>query len=265
MREHRRSADELKPLILRAHAAGDARELARLQSEYRQGGLIERLSPLKPCLVEPAPKLTDDASSVSTQDTAELPELRLRDREDEIPELLSDAEPRLVVRLGHGALEAIHAELSRSEGLLDTVESGGNLIGEFRGGELHVLDATGPGEDGKARRFPDAARISTQSGYGVAGDLQKIWDNGLITFIGGWHTHPRPVREPSEADRQSALAGLDELVRKYGWKAPNQWLDLILFADSREGWASPKVAGWATRRPDWGGAVTEPVRVEEGS
>jgi proteasome lid subunit RPN8/RPN11 len=148
------------------------------------------------------------------------------------------------------------AELERSDGLLDCVESGGNLFGHRGLKHVELIHATGPGEDGKARRFEDAVRISTRGVQAQAHELERIYAADVV-LAGGWHTHPRLVREPSETDRLQALSALDHLSA-LRW-APF-WVDLILTPNREAGWRAPSVHGWATRRTDWG-AVTEPVRV----
>jgi hypothetical protein len=192
------------------------------------------------------------------------PEPQLRD----VPELRADATPKLTVRLNEPALDEIRTELLRDGlAILSTVETGGNLIGRVRGDVVEVIDATGPEGapegDGEARRMRDAVRVSLRGGYGVAAELARAYDDRSIIFAGGWHSHPRPIPEPSPTDRVSAISSLEHLRGQLGYRAPEQWVDLILYPHDRDGMEAPRVAGWVTRYEDWSGrAVTEPCNVE---
>jgi hypothetical protein len=148
--------------------------------------------------------------------------------------------------------------------MLSCIETGGNLYaGQTRLGVLELLDASGPGEDdGKPRRLPGAVRISIRQGLEIGEELRRIWQDDNLGLVGGWHSHPRPVCEPSETDRSSALLSLEQVQVLRSWRAPSAWVDLILCPDARDGWEAPRVFGWATRRLEWSGAsVTEPVRL----
>jgi hypothetical protein len=174
----------------------------------------------------------------------------------EVPELRRDRTPTLTVRLEPSALRGIRTELGRSDGLLDCVETGGNLFGRRREGVMEITDASGPGTDGRARRFPDAVRVSTKEALEDEAALRRTWGTDDIFFLGGWHTHPIELREPSGPDRANALAALDN--RDIGGA---NWIELILTADAVRGWDSAHVSGWATRRVSAFGAVTEPIVV----
>jgi proteasome lid subunit RPN8/RPN11 len=149
-------------------------------------------------------------------------------------------------------------ELERSDGLLDCVETGGNLFGHRGLRDVELIHATGPGEDGKARRFEDSVRISMRDAQAQSHELERIYGADVV-LAGGWHTHPRLVREPSETDRSQALSALDHLSA-LRW-AP-YWLDLIVVPNAERGWDMPALVGWVTRRNEWGRAVTEPARIE---
>jgi proteasome lid subunit RPN8/RPN11 len=178
----------------------------------------------------------------------------------EVPELRANAAPTVTVNLGTALLGGLCEELERGEGLLDTVETGGNLFGRRRVGVLDLYHASGPGADGRARRFVDSVRVSIAEADAEARELQRIWQDD-VSFVGGWHTHPRPHRTPSDTDRASALGALDDVS---ALRFAPYWVDLILTADSERGWESPHVHGWVTRRTALG-AVTEPARIEGGS
>jgi hypothetical protein len=152
-------------------------------------------------------------------------------------------------------------ELERSDGILGSHETGGNLFGRLKAGALEVIDGSGPGSDGQPRRFESAVMVSLKEGHEIARELRRIWHDELIGLVGGWHVHPRVAREPSEADCENALLALDDLERRHGWRAPSAWVDVILYPNG-DGWDA---AGWATRRLRWSGqAITEPVTIEKG-
>jgi hypothetical protein len=183
---------------------------------------------------------------------------------DEVPGLRTEIESGFSVRLGSGAQRAIMQELERSDFVLagGSHETGGNLYGHLRAGVLELLDASGPGSDGKARRFENSVMVSVSEGFAIGEELARQHDNALLIFSGGWHTHPIPDATPSPADRANALIGLSELERKLDWRAPRRWVDVILTPDAVRGWDAPYATAWATRRLGQFGSVTERVRVE---
>jgi integrative and conjugative element protein (TIGR02256 family) len=79
-------------------------------------------------------------------------------------------------------------------------ESGGILIGAYRGPHLEILNFTVPGPKdlrqryGFVRQDPSHQRSAT-----------RIWkrSGGKDTFVGEWHTHPLGSPEPSKVDRQA--------------------------------------------------------------
>jgi Prokaryotic homologs of the JAB domain len=179
----------------------------------------------------------------------------------EIPELRSDATPRVTVRLRSGALAGIVEELNETGDIpLDCLETGGSLYGRLRDGALELLDASGPGSDEQPRRFENAVKISIAEAKEIEAELQRSWDDQTITACAGWHTHPADDPLPSATDRENALVAFDELQRR-SWAAPSHWVDLIVRADSVDGWHQPRVVAWVTRRRG-AGAVTEPGRIE---
>jgi hypothetical protein len=187
----------------------------------------------------------------------------------EIPELRADATPQLTVEVCPGALRQIKAELGRaSHTMLECIETGGVLFaGQTRLGVLSLIDASGPGEfDGEARRLPDSVRISLRHGHEIAEELRRNWQDENLGVVGSWHTHPIRDARPSETDRRGALLALDDLQEHRGWRAPRQWIDVIVHPDVRDGWEAPRVVGWATRRLEWSGSgITEPVHLVEGT
>lgn len=242
----------LETRILDAIERGDTHEVERLRSEYRR--TVGVIRPGGSCFV--SPRQVERSRPASPR--VVLYQRKPRPAPLPVPELRVDATPTVSVRLGYGALKGVCAELERGRGLLDVVETGGNLFGRRQHNHIEVIDVTGPGEDGKARRFEDSVRISIKDAHVRAQELERI-HGGSVYFVGGWHTHPRPVREPSETDRAQALDALDH-EGSLRWS--RFWLDLILTPHREAGWDEPKVYGWATRHSDRG-PVTEPVLVVE--
>jgi hypothetical protein len=191
---------------------------------------------------------------------------RYRDPQLEVPELDAGAKPRLTVKLTRTALDVFRAELAGLGPVLleRGYESGGNLIGRNSGGVREVVDASGPEDspgDRSERRFRDAVRICAASGFEIAEELREHSGDRTIQYLGGWHLHGIPEPQPSTTDRVSALRSL-ELLRELDWRAPEEWVELIVYPDPVEGFDRLCVAGWATRPLPWKGAVTEPVRIE---
>jgi hypothetical protein len=258
----------LQKQILAAHHAvergetGARERLEDLQTRFRLGGYgVVRTPAGATCsLIERGATATRPRPHKQTRARPRPVEPR-----PEIPELRVDAISKLKVKVRPGALRGINDELDRaSPTMLSCIETGGSLYaGQTRLGVLELIEASGPGEDGKGRRLPGAVRISVAEGYAIAKELRRIWQDENIGVCGSWHTHPCPAGIPSEQDRISALRMLDDLQERRGWRAPSQYIDLIVFPDARAGWELPGVIGWATRRLEWdGAAVTERVRAE---
>jgi integrative and conjugative element protein (TIGR02256 family) len=90
-----------------------------------------------------------------------------------------------------------------SAGTSLAVETGGLLLGYRAEGELVVVDATGPGPNACHRRFsfnPDGCWQREQ--------LAKIYreTDGVLTYLGDWHTHPGGLPLPSAQDKATAAA-----------------------------------------------------------
>jgi hypothetical protein len=123
---------------------------------------------------------------------------------EEIPELRTETQSGFSVHLGNGALRGIMEEFQRSDWLFEHhVESGGNLFGRQRAGVLELLDASGPGSDGKARRFENSVMVSLSEGFAIAEELQRQRQDALVIFCGGWHVHPIRDPRPSPTDRSN--------------------------------------------------------------
>jgi integrative and conjugative element protein (TIGR02256 family) len=243
----------LEARILTAIERGDTAEVERLRAQYRRSGVIR---PGGTATVVQRSRPAVERPRIVLYKKPAKP----RPAKYPVPELRAEATPSLTVRLGAGALDGISAELERSHGLLHTVETGGNVFGRHRGNTIELVYASGPGSDGKARRFENSVMVSLADGYQHAKELKRIYQDDRVSFLGGWHTHPIREPLPSETDRSEGLAGLDQMHRLGTWATC--WLDLILMPNAHRGWEAPSVRGWATRRTDWG-AVTEPVLVVE--
>jgi len=236
--------------------------LEDLQAKYRTrghpidrpGGTVALAEP-----EAPAPRVAP--REPSHDDAAAHPRADQDQQRREIPELRRDATPRVTVKLRPGALAGITEELNATGDIpLDCLETGGSCYGRLRDGALELLDASGPGSDEKARRFENAVMVSIAEAKEIEAELQRRWDDRTITACVGWHTHPADDPLPSATDRENALVALDQL-RQRSWAAPSYWTDLIVRADSRDGWNNPRVVAWVTRRVG-DGAVTEPGRIE---
>ncbi|MCC7717339.1 Mov34/MPN/PAD-1 family protein [Janthinobacterium lividum] len=78
-------------------------------------------------------------------------------------------------------------------------ESGGILLGYVRGQHLEIIEATEPTSADKRRMFFFLRR--PQGHQEIA---RRQWDEsqGLIRYLGEWHTHPENVPLPSCLDRR---------------------------------------------------------------
>ncbi len=89
-----------------------------------------------------------------------------------------------------------------------TPESGGILTGLRRGDHLHITDLTCPGPDDRCERlaFHRSQRFHQQS-------AQQRWQRsqGVVDYMGEWHTHPQHKPVPSSTDQREWRA----LLRHY--------------------------------------------------
>lgn len=76
-------------------------------------------------------------------------------------------------------------------------ESGGILLGSYRGEHFEIVDATLPGiqDIRRPREFIRNCNIHQKQ-------ATKAWreSNGSVTYIGEWHTHPISSPDPSYID-----------------------------------------------------------------
>ena len=77
------------------------------------------------------------------------------------------------------------------------LEAGGILLGYRRGAHVHVSDATVPSsQDTRARtRFHRAAQH-----HQAVALAQWRASEGLLDYVGEWHTHPEAMPQPSPID-----------------------------------------------------------------
>lgn len=76
-------------------------------------------------------------------------------------------------------------------------EAGGILLGHVRGKHLEVLEASEPTPQDRRLRYFFERMI-----HGHKGLAERRWreSNGLVRYIGEWHTHPQDVPSPSGTD-----------------------------------------------------------------
>lgn len=77
------------------------------------------------------------------------------------------------------------------------MEGGGLLLGYVRGSHLEIVDATEPTKFD--RRFRTLFERMREVHEHIA---QKQWSdsNGLVRYVGEWHTHPQDHPSPSDTD-----------------------------------------------------------------
>ena len=79
-------------------------------------------------------------------------------------------------------------------------ETGGILLGAYRGSDIEITGMTRPGPSDDRRLFSfDRVDPVHQS----EADLAWAASDSTVTFIGDWHTHPHGRTEPSSIDIQS--------------------------------------------------------------
>lgn len=79
-----------------------------------------------------------------------------------------------------------------------TPESGGIILGYVRGEHLEITEVTEPAPGDERRRF-----FFLRRPHGHQEIAQKRWaeSQGLIRYLGEWHTHPEDFPSPSCLDR----------------------------------------------------------------
>lgn len=83
-------------------------------------------------------------------------------------------------------------------------EAGGQLFARLDGGDITIIEATGPRPgDRRGRSFYRPDKAAEQS------EIDLRFRDGLH-FVGDWHTHPQAYPEPSGSD----LASIADAVRR---------------------------------------------------
>jgi len=83
-------------------------------------------------------------------------------------------------------------------------EAGGQLFARLEGGDIVIVEATGPREgDRRGRNFYRPDKAAEQA------EIDARHPDGLH-FVGDWHTHPQAYPEPSGSD----LASIADAVRR---------------------------------------------------
>lgn len=76
-------------------------------------------------------------------------------------------------------------------------EAGGILLGYVRGKHLEVFEASEPTSEDRRLRYFFERMIH---GHKSLADRRWRESNGLVRYIGEWHTHPQETPSPSSTD-----------------------------------------------------------------
>lgn len=121
-------------------------------------------------------------------------------------ELISNEDGTVFVLINDNVLETLeaHRQLDFSQ-----PESGGILIGEYRGPHLNIVKLTTPASGDLQSRFRFFRR--SKSHQFIA---SKTWkdSNSTQTFLGDWHTHPEDHPSPSSIDEMDWLRKLPNRI-----------------------------------------------------
>lgn len=136
------------------------------------------------------------------------------------------------VHLTDGVLHLINAHRQ----FLDTkkAEACGIIIGEIRSKSLRVIDISPPADDDERTVYSFYRKSKKHQDY-----LNKMHEisNGVLQYIGEWHTHPELKPRPSNCDYNgwSKLIGNEKFnqLPKLVWIAGNyhfkeDWFNLIV-------------------------------------
>ncbi|RMP68465.1 hypothetical protein ALQ19_200147 [Pseudomonas syringae pv. berberidis] len=97
------------------------------------------------------------------------------------------------VYFSQNVLEIFERHIQSDEG----TEAGGILLGHVRGKHLEVLEASEPTCQDRRLRYFFERMI-----HGHKSLANRRWQetNGLVRYIGEWHTHPQEMPSPSYID-----------------------------------------------------------------
>lgn len=107
----------------------------------------------------------------------------------------STPDKRILVNFDDKVLDVFRQHIQQ---LATDAEAGGLLLGEVRGGNLNLVDATCPTADDLRTRY-SFERLP----HGHAVFAQKMWgeSQGTVRYLGEWHSHPQDYPIPSGIDR----------------------------------------------------------------
>ncbi|POR66282.1 hypothetical protein BKM30_25105 [Pseudomonas syringae pv. syringae] len=97
------------------------------------------------------------------------------------------------VYFSQNVLEVFERHVQSDEG----TEAGGILLGHVRGKHLEVLEASEPTRQDRRLRYFFERMIH---GHKSLADRHWQETNGLVRYIGEWHTHPQEMPSPSRID-----------------------------------------------------------------
>lgn len=97
------------------------------------------------------------------------------------------------VYFSQSVLEVFQRHVQKDDG----TEAGGILLGHVRGKHLEVLEASEPTRQDRRLRYFFERMIH---GHKSLADRRWQESNGLVRYIGEWHTHPQEVPRPSSID-----------------------------------------------------------------
>ncbi|WP_024617202.1 Mov34/MPN/PAD-1 family protein [Pseudomonas kilonensis] len=97
------------------------------------------------------------------------------------------------VYFSQNVVEVLESHLQSDSG----TEAGGILLGHVRGQHLEVLEASEPTNQDRRLRYFFERMIH---GHKSLADRRWQESNGLVRYIGEWHTHPQEIPSPSSID-----------------------------------------------------------------
>ena len=104
----------------------------------------------------------------------------------------------------------------------DQPESGGILLGCYRGDNLELTGRTLPGPSDSRQLF---SFIRTDGSHQDAATRTWLESEGTHTWVGEWHTHPKGAVSPSHTDKSSwsKLARGSGRLMVFALAVPGEW------------------------------------------